>query len=309
MRSLEDFIKLNRPHGQVTAYSALAMARYFLGNYSQARIDCQNGIQLAERLQAWRMLGYLHAYRAMIEAASAHVDAAFEHATQAIGLGERYGHNEITAHGYSVLGDLYSWLDSHDLAIESYQRGIDASNNGFLAVNQMFRLGHSLCRTGSIEAGVKLQQQSAQIAQSTGLGLIQLFTQLSEVIVSLLLGEIDRTKTEGIKLLDMTSQRAIPSVEIYANIAVGQAALVEEDLEAAEKYFLTAVSKAAQLPLPWAEIEALRQLEKVQRLAGCPHPASRERILLLLDQIALTVAREPLLKIFHKYRINARWIE
>jgi tetratricopeptide (TPR) repeat protein len=304
LRSLEDYRKVNQPHGQVTAYSALALARYFLGNYSQARVDSQNGIQLAERLQAWRTLGYLHAYRAMIEAASANVDAAFGHATLAIGLGERYSHNEITATGYTVLGDLYSWLNSHDLAIESYQRGVDASKNGFLAVNSMFRLGHSLCRTGSIEAGLKLQHEAAQITQRTGLGLIQLFTQLSEVIVSLMLGQIDRTKTEGVKVLEMTSERAIPSVEIYANITLGQAALVEDDLEAAEKFFLIAVSKGAQLPHPWAEIEALRQLDMMQRLSGHPDPAPRQRIRVLLDQIATTVEREPLLEIFHKYRIN-----
>jgi tetratricopeptide (TPR) repeat protein len=304
LRSLEDYCKVNQLHGQVTAYSALALARYFLGNYSQARVDCQNGIQLAERLQAWRMLGYLHAYRAMVEAASANVDTAFEHATLAIGLGERYRHNEITATGYTVLGDLYSWLESHDLAVESYRRGIDASKNGFLAVNPMFRLGHSLCRTGSIEAGLKLQHEAAEIAQRTGLGLIHLFTQLSEVIVSLMLGQIDRTKIEGVKVLKMTSERAIPSVEIYSNIALGQAAVVEEDLETAEKYFLNAASKGAQLPLPWGEIEALRQLENVQRLSGRPDPAPRERIRVLLDQIATTAGREPLLEIFHNYRIN-----
>jgi hypothetical protein len=287
----------------VAAYSALGLARYYLGEYVQARKDCQAGMKLAERLQAWRMMGYLNAYRAMIEAASGNIDAAFEHASTAVQLGDRYRHNEITSIGYSVLGDLYSWLDSHDLAIQTYyQHGIEASNNGFLAVNQIFRLGYSLCRTGSVEAGLQMQHQSWQMAENAGLGLILIFTQLSKVLVNLLMGQWEQAKTAGAELLDKSCQLSIRSVQIYTSLALGQAALHDEDLETAQDYFLSAASIGAQLPLPWAEIEAQKQIEKIMYLTGQSDPTLSRRIQELLDQVETGVKREPLRQIFLEYR-------
>jgi hypothetical protein len=91
-------------------------------------------------------------------------------------------------------------------------------------------------------------------------------------------------------------------VQIYTSLALGQAALHDEDLETALDYFLSAASIGAQLPLPWAEIEAQKQIEKIMYLTGRSDPALSRRIQELLDQIETGVRREPLRQIFLEYR-------
>jgi hypothetical protein len=143
-RSLEDFSTVNSCHGQFNAHSAMAISRYFLSQFDLARQSAQAGTELAERMQAWRMLGYLHAYRAHVELAVGHLDQAIEHAELAVLLGDRYSHAETSACGLRVIGDLFSWLEDMQPCVRYYQHAMDTGQNQFLAVDQQFRLGLAL---------------------------------------------------------------------------------------------------------------------------------------------------------------------
>jgi DNA-binding SARP family transcriptional activator len=301
-RSLADFSIVGRPHGQVMAYSALALAHYFLGDYPKARQDSQQGIEMARRIHAWRMLGYLYGYRAMIELAIGNLDSTLENAEQAIELGKRYHHYETVSGGYRILGDMYSWLNINDRAIEHYQAGLVASQDNFMAVDQMFRLGLSLSKVGLIDEGVELQQRAVEIAERTGLGIFLVMARLARVLILITKGQLDLAKTDGLSLQEETRKRSFPSVHLLVTNALGEIAMQESNLPAALGCFRFSAQEAAKMSQRWIEIESLLLLDKALRQSDKPVLASRQRLGLILDEIGMTATKEPIRRLFQDYR-------
>ncbi len=103
-----EFAELSRhTYSIVMAYGIQALAQFYMGKFTNSRKNSLTGIQLAERTQAWRMLGYLYSYAAMAEVALGYLDSGRKHAEETIQLGERFGYSDIIALGYRQLGELH----------------------------------------------------------------------------------------------------------------------------------------------------------------------------------------------------------
>ena len=301
-RSLADFITLNQVHGQVTAYSAQALSRFFMGSLVQARLDSQIGIELARRINAWRMLGYLHGYRAMIELASGNIDETLEYAGQAIELGERYGHAEIAAGGYRFIGDIYSFLNDLEQAIHYYQRSLETTGEKFLAVDPMARLGLALYMTGNTEAGQKLLQQATAIARQAGMGVMLIPAQLFQASAFAWVGEWGQAYQLASYVQKEAQRRKLASIRLMASNLLGEIALHADDIPKALEYFENTASEAAAIPYPWIELSAHSMLINTRCLAGQSDQAARQRVTSLLDQLQATVTKEPYRQAFERFR-------
>lgn len=303
--SLADFIQLKRVHGTITAYSALALAQYFLGNYTQARQNCQHGLELAERAQAWRMMGYLHGYQAMIEIAIGELDSGLGHAEKAIELGERYNHNEITAGGYRMIGDFYQWLSQPQRSIDPYTRALEASQETFLVADMQFRLGFSLFAGGERERGQDLVLQAITTADQASLGIIRMMAQSSLMHIYYQTQNWEQAERLAKQLYDEGHNRSFLSVRLAAANLLGNLRLHQGDRTAATKYFQETANTAALMPHPWLEMKALSAWHNALSADGYPDPTIRQRIEYLLDHLESRIHRQPYLQAFQEFRQKA----
>jgi tetratricopeptide (TPR) repeat protein len=292
----------------VTAYSALALSRYFLGQFGRARQDCQVGIDLAERIQSWRMLGYLHGYFGLIELSNGNTDAAILHAEQAIEMGERFKHSETAAGGYRILGDIFFVLQAHEQAAGYYRLGRQASQNQFLAVDQLVRLGASLCMCGRLEEGRACIQEAVEQAQGGGLGVALISAQIGQAHANLMQGQFGRAYQMAIALVGETRRRSLPASRLMIVFLLGMADEQAGEIEKAIERFQTAASEAACLPDPWIEQQAQAELGRLLAKAGRPDPAALERARFLMDYLD-EHARHPLVRqafLSFRQRIESR---
>jgi len=301
-RSLADYSALKRTNGQTTAYSALAIAHYFLGNYPQALQESQLGIELATRTQAWRMLGYLHAYRGMIELALGNVDASVEHAESAIKLGERYDHHEIASAGYRIFGDLCNWLGKPQSSIEYYQLATKGSLDQFLWIDSHFRLGVAQVLCGQVETGKNIVEEVISFSERMGLGIVALLARLSKLYIHRHLNEWQPARLLARQLYQDAQQRSIPTVRLATTNVLGELALQDGDSLTAVECFQGTSIAAAKLFHPWIEIQSLTLLHRALNQANCPEPAPYHQIENLLEQIARTAHKDPFKLGFHEYR-------
>lgn len=139
--SQEDYTALGRPYGRVMAYSAIAMSYYFLGEYQLAQVTARTGIELAERTQGWRMLGYLYSYLAIATIATGQMDIALQNAEQSIEIADRGGYNEISALGRRIVGDVFALLGDYPRALMHYLSAYDVSRGGLAAPDSMLHVG------------------------------------------------------------------------------------------------------------------------------------------------------------------------
>ncbi len=301
-RMLSAYITLEDVHGQLAAYGILSLVRYFMGDYLQARADNQIGIEMAERIQAWRMLGYLNDYRGMIELALGNVDACLKHARQAIQVGERHSHNEIASVGYRLMGDVYLWLKLPEKSVEYYQRAFQVSGEGFLGVDHIFRLGLVLCLTGQREAGQSYLDKAAEICDQAGLGLVSGLERLAQARVHLVGREYQLAHQLITQTIEDANQRVIPPFRLLATNLLAATALASEEFELPIEELQATADEAAQMRYTWMELDARVLLNKIEQRLGIINPATRQRMIQLLDQLEKHITCQPFNEFFKAYR-------
>jgi tetratricopeptide (TPR) repeat protein len=278
------------------------MSHYYLGNYQQARLECEHGIDLASRSHLWRGLGYMHVYGGMIELARGNIDDAVEHAEKAIQLGERYKHAEIASTGYRTIADLYYWLNDPQTSLIYCRRAVDASQEQYLGVNSRFRLGFALFVCGDRDQGRSMVEEVLKSTTITGLGIVNIQARLCLMYIHRMTEEWELTHQLADQLYHEALQRSIPTVRIAASIILGGISLRKGDADQAFLYYQGAARLAAKLPHPWLEIQSLIQLDSLSKKAGCPDPLLHPRILSRLDQLSAGVYKSPYFEAFQVYQ-------
>jgi predicted ATPase/DNA-binding SARP family transcriptional activator len=301
-RSLADCKALNRASGQVAAYSALALSNYFLGQYQAALEACELGIALATRTQAWRMLGYLHAYRAMVELASGEIGAAEADSLQARALGERYGHKEITSVALRIYGDLFLQLGAPGQAVEYFRQALELSENLFLAADNRFRIGLALFASGQTEPGRRAIENSVQETEASGLHLVYILARQS--LASIQNWEQDPESVERItaETIQETFVRGLKGTYLWARNLQGEIHLKNLNYAQALEIFTGVVRVAAEIPIPWLELSALRSLVRFIRFIGGDEQPYRAKMEAVLARLGSTVSQGPFYQAFLQFR-------
>ena len=136
------------PHSVILPHSIMGLANYYLGLYDEGKEHSLRSLAHATETNTTRMMGYASAYAAMNETEYPDLGSAWQHAHQAIALGEQYKHTEISSMGYKVIGDIYARLDDPSQAVAYYQRGVAVDEGSFAKLENMARLGITLSLLG-----------------------------------------------------------------------------------------------------------------------------------------------------------------
>ena len=167
-KTLEDAVRSYHPYGQVLAYSVMGLAHYTIGDYEEGRRACQLGMSF-EHIQAWRMMGYISSYYGMNAVEMGNFGEAWQYGQKAIEIGRRHGHGEVAALGHKAIGDIYLRLGAYPLALKSYQQGIHAAGDHFVALENMHRYGYLLYKQGQTALGKEYLQQALDLSAQSGL--------------------------------------------------------------------------------------------------------------------------------------------
>lgn len=303
LRSLSSCISLERSHGQqVTAYSALALSEYFLGEFHQARADARRGMELAERVQSWRMLGYLHAYRGIIELAMGNLEDALDHAEQAIEIGNRYNHHESIAAGHRIFGDAFSYLKDPASAVFHYRCALEKSKNQFIAVDHKFRLGSALYLSNVRDEGKRHIQETLAFTAQVGLGLIAGLARITYLLTLFIEKDWQAAKKQILLFRDEAGQRSMPLYRIVSTHIWGEIALSEGNPHLAIDALRSSALETATMGYPWMEIEAQVLMDRTLHALGRSEDTPRQRVTQLLEQLSTKILREPFQQAFQAYQ-------
>jgi DNA-binding SARP family transcriptional activator/ATP/maltotriose-dependent transcriptional regulator MalT len=275
-RSLEDYTALNRYMGMVNALSVMSMARYYRGEFKQARQDCERGLELAKRIGVWRMLGYLHTYYAMIVLALGELDNARQNALQGIEIGERYQHGEMIAGGYHLLADLHLWLRDPLTAASYAHQAREHGKNTFMELQATPRLGLALALLNQ-EEGIEVLQHAEQQAAHTGVELVQLEAQVYQIVIRRLHGPRGKPLPQTKAVLREIKRRSLFLLEHLMHVTHARIALENGKHILAVKDGRTAARAAQTAHFPWMELMARTTLYTTARVAQGPTSQQAER--------------------------------
>jgi DNA-binding SARP family transcriptional activator len=274
-----------RTFRNLPGYSALALAQVYLGEYHQAKHSIETGIQLAEKTNNWRMLGYLFGNRALYERNTGNLYISLESALKMVELGERFAHNDIIALGQRLLGDIYFYLYAFEEAHSHYIIGLEVGGASFFAPDIYFRLGHTLCELGEEKSGKSYLHQALKMSKENGLGLIYLLAQSSLSRIYASEGKWEKAYQLAVKLENETRRRSLKSLYLRSIHLLGECAFANKDIELARQHFETTLNRSVAIPNPWIDLKAHIMLAKCGQENSEANRSSYERIDEILNQL------------------------
>ncbi|MBS1250621.1 MAG: hypothetical protein MAG431_02215 [Chloroflexi bacterium] len=299
---LEHARKGNHPHRELTGYAMLAFSQYHLGRYQAGRTATQSGFDLAKCIQSWRICGYMHAYRAMLDLAEGKVDSAWEHADQAEETGQRFALQDILGLGKRVKGDIYRILQANDKAQGYYSAGYDSVPEHFIGFDNLYHQGLVLAQSGDIERGRALIREGKEKMDAASVGIGAAMALLAWEAVSLLENDLEQAMRLNTKIHKLVHESGCVSYTLANRISLGHITFQEGNYPLAEEHFRSVVQEAAALPNPWIEVEAHLAWEKVLEAMGKEASQRAEDIIRLLDDIQANLTEGNLLPHYQTFR-------
>ncbi len=273
----------------IQAHSIKALSSFYLGDITQSRENALLGIELAERTQGWRMLGYLHSYAGIAEVALGYINSARRHAEEAIYLGEKYGHNDIVALGYRALGELQRLLFDFNRAEIYHQKGFDAASEHFLGLDNLYRLG-LVHHYQNKQIGIEQIRTAHTVLENNS---VRVGAIASKVCLALAYSSTNRWQETSQLASELETETLDGGLTSYHNIGIillGESALANDDVQTAIDHFRFAVGEAQYMKNPWLEIKAQGCLEQALKRNNSDASASGQRIDCLLDQLEKQVS-------------------
>jgi len=299
--SLEDATTSHRTYLKIAAYFVLVLSDYYLGNFHSAHKNAVTGIDLAERTQGWRMLGYLYGYAAATDLTLGKIDSALTQAQKTIQLGEKYGLNDVIAMGCRHTGDVYTLLKAPDKAIPYYERGVDTAGNHFLGVDNLIRLGFVRCISGLHEMGHQTLAFALAMTQNNKFGLGSIIIEFFQSLAYLAEKKWDQAAGLANKVKEETNIRCLPSYHLASINTLGKLA-PESDYPNLDIDQIQNVAKQARLAGNiWVELDSQTILYKMYRQMGIHDPLPAKRIDEIMEHLRVNTQGESLQQVFQVF--------
>ena len=229
--SLELANDIGHHHIAVTAYLASSLAYYFMADYKKARRDNTIGIEIAKKLQANRMLGYLYVAKAFLEYSAGNLGSAYELSDAIYNIGEQHNHHELQSIALRIRGDIYMLLQSYEEALQEFQLGSEFGRHDFWGIDNLVRKGYSEIQTGQLETGMINLHRGIDLARAAGFGMVEIRGMQLLSIAHASRKEWQLTGKITDQLDQMARIRGLPMVGILAKIFIGMGEFDEKKSE------------------------------------------------------------------------------
>ncbi len=291
-QSLQAMRHSRSPHGVILPYSIMGLANYYLVDIESGLQYAVKAIELAERAESWRMLGYACVYAGLNYTGTPQVYKAWEYAQKAIWIGEKYNHTEITSLGYKIIGDIYIHLDAFQQAEKTYLEGMRIDKEGFAGLENAARHGVTLGLLGAPDAQSELQETIAK-TRAVGLNILALSAETLALGIDVLDGNYaafeKKAPLVAAELKDVTHPDSllwIDYLRAFSYFRRGQAAH-------AAVLFEKIFTKYAETPFFWIYFRALRSYIVILKQLGRDASKPRAELAEIVRKIDQGIGKSP----------------
>jgi tetratricopeptide (TPR) repeat protein len=263
-RALEIGQHLYRAAFPARALAILATTDYLMADFDQALRTVEKALQLAEDLQDGRLLAYIYSVRGNVYFQTGMLDKAWQDVDNIFDLTGGGPFDEMVARAYCLRGDIWRVLRDYPSAIESYQAGLDASQDHISSMEILFRLGLAFALNGQIEKGSSFLNQAIELCRETNLEFVRLPAELTQVVLYLLKGQSEFAQKLIDNLAGQVKQRGLHLFSPFSTWVAGMT-LVASDPQEARRHALDLLKISANMNIPWYELSALDILSLLEQ--------------------------------------------
>jgi tetratricopeptide (TPR) repeat protein len=300
--SLELANSIGHHHITVTAYLASSLALFFLADYRNSRRDNEAGIEIAKKLQANRMLGYLYTVKAFLESAAGDLGSAYDLSEAIYEIGQLNNHHELQSISHRIKGDIYLLLQAYDLALLEFSLGSELGGQDFWGLDSLVRKGYSQIKLNQEEIGKGNLHRGIDLAKSAGFGMVEIrgLQFLSYAHVSHMEWQLTQELTEQ---LDRKARiRGLPMVGILAKYIGGVAEHNQKNPEAGIVQLEYLLKMLGYQDQPYITIRILIQIARWKKISNIDSSSEVTRIHEILDQCEKLANPDQIQATFQRYK-------
>jgi len=283
------------PYGPVAAHAMLGLSYYLLGDYDAGLDASSRGIELAKRIDAWRMLGYLYIYTGYNNLEMGLIGEAWNYAEEARTIGEKWGHYEIIALAQKLVADVYLRLEAIPLAASVAKEGMKDARENFVTLGLKYRYGYALSLMGD-DAGIAYIEETLRESQRMGVKSIWIFAKARQLRVFVHRGEFDAFERHAEEVRQLLSGHFNPAA---GNLIRYLRAKIEAKQGNLEKALLTnrqLLPLFDETPKFWIEFDTLRLEAYILRKRGSDTSEAMRHIEKHLQKIERSIQVAPVLQ-------------
>jgi predicted ATPase len=296
--------EIGHNHTAVTAYMASSLARYYLADYEEANQDNQLGIEMAKRIRAERMLGYLHSIQGFLEIANGNLDQAYHSAQLVSKLGEKNQLGELISISCRIQGDIFLSLGKPEEAAAIYQEGVGIGGQSFWGLDNLIRLGFAQIRDGQLEIGMHNLHRGKDMAQSGGLEIITMVGDLFLCYAHADLGEWGQVRQIAHPLERKSRKRSLQVIRIMSLIVLGMLEMNTGDQQESLTYLQQAQDNSIELHDPLLELRSVIPITKILNQSGRETKINIQRINEIIEQLECNAQVEPVCSAMLAFKNN-----
>jgi DNA-binding SARP family transcriptional activator len=300
-KSLDEATRIQSAHSILGSYSVMGLANYLMGNFTVGREACLQGIELSERIEAWRMLGYSYAYCSLNELELGLLKDAWLHAERAMEIGIHKGHNEIVSLAYRAAGDIFLRLRAYDQAIELFQRGVEAGGDHYSSLDNLFRVGFAMVET-NLEEGLAYIKRAFEKAAKLDLGSISIYAECINAILQLANQQDRPTRQDAEQLRARAEEHSMRFFVVLSDLMLAYLSFYREDYTETTELLSKVVEGGRSMSNPWIEIRAYVLMIRMSKLPGLSPDRSRAELESVLDKIGQASGIQSLDTLWQAYR-------
>lgn len=280
-------------YGRVAACTAVALACYYLGQYHEGYPTCREGIDLAERIEAWRMLGYGHGCAAHLALENGDLGAAWQHARQVLTLGDHHRYAENHALGYKCLGDIYLHLRAHEQALTNYQTGLGLARGHHATIEHTCCIGVCMAHLDRPE-GLPRIQQSINLAEQYGLHTLSIFARMLQLDVLCAQEQFGWFEREAAELSQLLTEHF--RSDLVALIDLLDACKQARTGQPAQALAIVnqVIAQSGQSLSLWPRLRACTMRLKLEKAIGSDPTAAQQQVEALLAGLYASLGDAPL---------------
>lgn len=300
--SLDIAHRIGHHHTAVTAFLGSSLANYYLANFRQARQDSREGIDLAERIQANRKLGYLYAIQGFLDIACGDLGAAYESSRLVFKIGKTYEYKDIKSISYRILGDLFLLLEDPTKACEYFQHGLDLGSRDFWGIDNLIRLGYAQIRSNKVETGMDNLNRGINFAKSTGLGIITIMGYLFLSYAYIFLEDWEQAFRIASSLEKKAHTRSLFLIQTMSKINRGISESKIGNKRVSIEQLHSTLEILGEIEYPFIELRTLIRMIKTKKEAGINAALETKRVYEILGNMEENAHPEQVLQATHNFR-------
>lgn len=291
-----------RPYNELRASIVLAMACSQTGQLATAQKIIETGLNLADQLQNWRLASSFYLAASFNECQSGNMDAAWQHASAALDIGNRFKYPGVISAACCRLGDIYCTLADFPAALDLYRRGLSAPEGSYESLEIQHKIGFIRGSQGELPIGLEMVEAVISTARKSGLGMIWIPAQVAAVALYRIQGEASKVIQAARQIENDCEERAYPFMRATVLWILAAFTLQQGDTPQVMQWSRRVIDAGEKIGSPWVALRGYRLVREVLRQQGQPANEPTQAIQALLDQIEPRAQTSPVRGVFQNFR-------